>query len=258
MSRAADSSWKTYFDQGQTALSQSNPALAEQSFRKALSLTGGSATDSDASEKCMLSLANTLTLRNKTGEAQALYQKLLAVLIKKHGETKAIEPVLMSLGSIQESLGDHNRAVAYYQRAVRINEKDFGPYSPEFAHNLHSLARANARAGHTQAAKKQYKQAISILMKEPSLNASDQLEKAMHEYSDLMKGSDDSDRSLINDFKKDILDNPAPDNSSKTSPGPKPDSHSSINVRQSSSGVSSQPSSQIDRAAGAALPGHLD
>ncbi|MCK3200175.1 hypothetical protein MZG94_23160, partial [Escherichia coli] len=43
-------------------------------------------------------------------------------------------------------------------------------------------------------------------MKEPSLKASTQLQSVMKDYSDLLQKNDDSDKSLINDFKQDILD----------------------------------------------------
>ncbi len=207
--------WQSYYDQGEQALSQEKPALAEEYLRKALNLAESSGPTSEATQKCLQKLADTLTLRDKTDEAERLYRRLLNILVKQYGETKPIVPVLMSLGSIQESLGDHSAATVYYQRALRINEKGFGPYSPEFVNNIHNLARSNARAGHKAQAAKQYKQAIDILMQEPSLKASQQLEDVMHDYKDLLQGSENSDKSLINEFKKDIL-NPWP---SKTSRG---------------------------------------
>ena len=119
-------------------------------------------------------------------------------------------PVLNALGSIQESLGDHTSAITYYQRALNINQKSLGPYSPAFAENLHSLARENSRVGNRKTAEKQYKQSISILMMEPSLSASDRLQNVMVEYTDLLKSDDDSNKSLIDDFKKDMLTQSAP------------------------------------------------
>jgi tetratricopeptide (TPR) repeat protein len=198
--------WRSYYDQGEQALKRQRPADAEASFRKALNLAKKVSPNSDDSIKCQMSLADTLTLRNMPAEAIQIYQELLSILTKKYGSnSKEVVPVLFSLGSIQEALGDHTSAIAYYQRALRINEKSYGNYSPAFAENLQALGRANAKAGKKQEAAKNYKQAMSILMDEPSLNASGRLESLMHDYSDLIQKDDDSDQSLIKDFKEDIL-----------------------------------------------------
>ncbi len=206
---AGESAWKTYYAEGEAALASEKPAEAEKSFRQALSAAESTPASSEDTEQCLAKLANTLSLRNKTGEAHALYERLLGLLVKKYGSNSAkIAPVLISLGSIQESLGDHTTAISYYQRALKINQKNYGPYSPAFAENLRSLGRANHKAGNKREAVKQYKQSISILMKDPSLRAGSELQSAMGEYTDLLKTDDDSDKSLIKDFDKDILGKP--------------------------------------------------
>jgi tetratricopeptide (TPR) repeat protein len=225
--------WKTYYVEGEAALNRQDPAAAEQSFRKALDLAQSASPNSAETEQCLTKLASTLALRNKTGEAQKLYQRSLDIMVKKYGNnSQQIAPVLMSLGSIQESLGDHSTAITYYQRALKINQKNYGPYSPAFAENLHALGRANNKAGNRRQAVKQYKQSISILMQDPSLRAGEKLQSVMSEYTDLLKTDDDSDKSLIKDFDKDILGKPQPpasSNQDEQKPLPKPDQHSSIN-----------------------------
>jgi tetratricopeptide (TPR) repeat protein len=218
---ASEGEWKTYCAKGDDALANQNPMEAEGCYRKALSLAKA-AGDGEATESCQIKLAEALSLRNKPVEAQAIYQQLLSTMTRKYGSNskKLITP-LMALGSIQESVGDHAAAITYYQRALRLNEKNDGPYSPEFAANLHALGRANARVGKRNEAVRQYKQAVSILMKEPSLRSSEQLEKVMHDYTDLLKNTDDSDKSLINDFKADVL-NQAPQQSDATTSAAQP------------------------------------
>lgn len=204
-SPASQSAWNTYYGQGEEALAQQKPEAAEQDFRKALNLVQNTAHASADTEKCMLKLAETLVLRNELAEALTLYQKLLGILQKRYGTNGVgTVPVLMALGSIQESLGDHGAAITYYQKALNINQKNYGPYSPAFAENLHMLGRAKAKAGQKQEAAKNYKQALDILQNEPSLSASGKLESLMHDYSDLIKSNDNSDASLIEDFKTDI------------------------------------------------------
>jgi tetratricopeptide (TPR) repeat protein len=113
--------------------------------------------------------------------------------------------VLMSLGSIQEAAGDHTAAINYYQRALKITQSNYGVYSPAFAGTLHALGRANSHLGKKNIAAGQYKQAISILMKDPSLKAGGELQAVMHDYSDLLSKDADPDKSLLNDFNKEIL-----------------------------------------------------
>jgi tetratricopeptide (TPR) repeat protein len=135
-----------------------------------------------------------------------VYQNLLALLSKRYGtNSPKTAPVLLMLGSIQESLGDHSAAMSFYQKALSINEKSYGPYSPEFAGNLHKLGQVSLKAGNTVAAHKDYKRALSILSQEPGLGASNELKSLLKDYSNLIQHDDDSNRQLVSDFDKDVL-----------------------------------------------------
>ena len=175
-------------------------AEAEEKFNLALKCAH---VDKNASEieRSQSKLAEVLTLRNKTAQAQAIYQQLLG----KSKSGKQTASILMSLGSIQEAAGDHTAAIGYYQRALKITQSNYGVYSPTFAGTLHALGRENSRLGKKSVAAGQYKQAISILMKDPSLKAGQELQSVMHDYTDLLKTDADPDKSLLNDFNKDIL-----------------------------------------------------
>lgn len=199
------SKWQSTYSQGQTALSEQNLPQAEDYFRRALAQVETQPHNSDDLAKCLTRLADTLALRNKTIEAQATYQRLLSVLEKKYGSNSAkIAPALIALGSVQESEGDHSAAMPYYQRAFELNEKSYGPYSPEIVSSLHRLARSTYKAGFKEPAAKHYKRAMSILLDQPSLEASNQLPSLIGDYKDLLKGDDQSSQDLLKDFKKDI------------------------------------------------------
>lgn len=221
-----NNSWSAEYNLGLAAESNQDPAQAEIHFRSALSeMTKSSDKHSNADQEiCMRKLAGALMLRGKTAEAQSLYQNLLNLLTARYGiKSPKTAPVLMILGSIQESQGDHSAAMVLYQRALNINEKNFGPYSPEFAGNLHKLARANARTGHKDAAHKQYKQALSILSQEPGLDASTELKSLLQDYGDLIKTDENSNTGLLKDFDKDLGIKPQP--TVKDTAGPQPNNN---------------------------------
>lgn len=202
-------SWSTAYSDGTEALSAGKLANAEEQLRKALQLVKSQSKDPADSEKCMLKLADTLALRAKTSEAQQLYLTLQTNLSKRYGSnSKQIAPVLIALGSIQESFGDHRTAMSYYSRALKINEATWGPYSPGIADNLRRLGRASFHAGQKEQGKQHYRRAMDIMNQDPSLSASKDLEVLTHEYNDLLIGTDNSKQQLINDFDKDILGNP--------------------------------------------------
>lgn len=203
--RAADS-WTTYYAKGQDALANQSLTTAEDNFRKANELiqAGGKVKPEDL-EKCMMSLADTLSLRNKTAEATVIYTRLLNRLTSRLGaKNPKIVPVLMALGSIQEAEGDHPRAMTYYQQALNINESHYGPYSPALADNLATMGRCSFRAGNSADGHKHYKRAIGILTQDPALSASAQLRELLKGYKDIVKGDDTSNKDLIEDFNKDI------------------------------------------------------
>lgn len=208
---AAPVNWSDLFADGQRALDQQSLSLAESKFRKAYSLVLKQSKNAADEEQCMLKLAATLALEDKTGEAQALYQKLLHLLTSRYGaRSSQVAPVFMALGSLQEAEGDHSSAMKYYQQALSINESHYGPYSPYVAGSLRRMARASKKSGRIKDAETHYQRAISILSKDPNADAASQLENVMHDYGDLLKGNDTSDRDLIKDFQEDIMNSKKP------------------------------------------------
>lgn len=209
--KAAAESWSTLYADGQRALDQESLSLAETKFRSAYSLVLKQSKSAADEEKCMLKLAATLALEGKTGEAQTLYQKLLRLLTSRYGASSSqVAPVLMALGSLQESGGDHAAAMSYYQRALSINESNYGPYSPAVASSLHRMGRASKKAGRVKDAETHFQRAISILSSDPNADAARQLQGVMHDYGNLLKGDDTSNKDLIKDFQEDILNSKNP------------------------------------------------
>ena len=155
---AAPVAWAELYADGQKALDQQSLSLAESKFRKAYALVQKQSKSPADEEKCMLKLAATLALEDKTGEAQSLYQKLLGILTSRYGgNSSQVAPVLMALGSLQEAEGDHTTAMNYYRQALAINEKNYGPYSPYVAGSLHRMGRASKKAGNIKDAEAHYK-----------------------------------------------------------------------------------------------------
>ncbi len=112
----------------------------------------------------------------------------------------------MALGSLQEAEGDHTTAMNYYRQALAINEKNYGPYSPYVAGSLHQNGkRKSKKAGNIKDAEAHYKRSISTLSSDPNSDAATQLEGVMHDYGNLLKGDDTSNKDLIKDFQEDIL-----------------------------------------------------
>lgn len=219
----AEQSWNAYYAKGQDALAEQNLPTAEENFRKANELVQeGGKVKPEELEKCMMSLADTLSLRNKTAEASVIYSRLLNRLTARLGnKNPKIVPVLMALGSIQEAEGDHLRAMTYYQQALNINESHYGPYSPALSENLATMGRCSFRAGNSSDGHKHYKRAINILTQDPALSASAQLRELLKGYKDIVKGDDTSNKDLIEDFNRDI------------NPGKVPAPNSSNNQNQS-------------------------
>jgi len=208
MAVAATSAWEKNYEKGMAAENNHEPNLAEQLFRKALKEMATEPHKPEDQEVCMLKLADSLLLRAKTAEAQKVYQNLLALLKNRYGDrSPKTAPIILRLGSIQESLGNHSAAMSYYEQALKLNERNFGPYSPEFAANLHKLGKANYLAGHKGVARKQYKQALSILTQESGLDASNEMRGLLKDYGDLIKTDDNSNTELVRDFDKEILGN---------------------------------------------------
>ncbi|MBZ0185708.1 MAG: tetratricopeptide repeat protein [Candidatus Obscuribacterales bacterium] len=199
-------SWSSAYEAGEQALLSASPGSAVVHFRKAVELARKQSRNSFDLDKCQLKLASTLALLDKTAEARAISTNVLGRLEKKYGgKSPKTAPVLMTLGAIEESAGDHSAAMSYYNQALSIAERNYGPYSPVAASALHGLGRLHGKTGNREEAVSSYKRAISILSKEPNLEAAKQLESVTHDYADLLKGNDDSNRDLIKDFNKDIL-----------------------------------------------------
>jgi tetratricopeptide (TPR) repeat protein len=217
-SAAEQSNWSTFFAEGENDLSRERLAEAEECFRKALKEVQLIPHRTDDEVQCLNRLADTLALRSNTAEAQTLYQRALSLLETRYGkDSPKVVPALFALGSMCESEGDPTTAMSLYQRALRINEKHYGPYSPAVANSLHRLGRASYGAGHKDQAAKHYKTAMSILMQQPGLAASKQMQSLLSDYQDLISKNDQSKKDLISDFRKDIL--PACDNPDKLGAG---------------------------------------
>jgi hypothetical protein len=204
---AASADWSADFAAGENNLTEQNLPQAEANFRKALNKAQRPGHTVDDQVKCITRLADALALRDKTDSAQVLYRKSLTLLEQHYGrESQKIVPALLRLGSMYESEGDPTTAIAMYKRAMSINERNYGPYSPAVANNLHRMGRATSAAGDKKEAAKNYKAALSILMKEPGLSASNQMEGLLKDYHDLFKTNDDSNKELLVDFRKDMQD----------------------------------------------------
>jgi tetratricopeptide (TPR) repeat protein len=200
---SSEASWNTEFQSGLADQGNQNPAKASEHFRKALQLMQNQPHLPTDEESCLRELADSLLLRAKTLEAQQVYQQLLDLLTKRYGAGSAkTSPVLLRLGSIQESLGDHIKAMGFYNRALKLSEKNYGPYSPEFSGKLGKLA--GSQSGSFPIAGGSGR-STAKLDNEPGLEASDALQKRLKNYSNLIKQDDDSDQQLINDFDKDVL-----------------------------------------------------
>ncbi len=198
--------WQTSIADGDRNLSLQKLLLAENCYRKALTeVERGPHTDEDV-VTCLQKVASTLALEDKTNEALHLYQRSLNILERRYGkDSPQLVPTLFALGSIFESEGDPKLAMTLYRRALAINEKNYGPFSPAVASNLHRLGRAECNAGNVEEAEHNYRSSLAILEQQPGLKSSDQLENLLADYSDLLRKTDTSNRDLIADFQKEIL-----------------------------------------------------
>lgn len=208
-SLAATASWSSAFADGENSLRSGKPSNAVSSFRTALALVQKQSKDPSEIDSCKLKLAAALRLTGKVAESRAMLQRLL-VEVKKANDGSRVSKVLMALGSIEESAGNHAGAMGYYNQALTAAEKNYGPYSPEAARALYGLGRTNSKTGQKQAATDSYQRAISILSKDPNLESAEELKSIMHEYADLIKSNDSSSDSLLKDFQKDILKKDSP------------------------------------------------
>lgn len=205
---AEANSWSDLYAAGQSSIKTEKPSQAVAKFRQALSIVRKGSRDPADLDKCRLALAQALSLDGKVSESRSLLLKMLSEVKANDGAgAKRMNPVLMALGSIEEAAGNHESAMSYYNQALAINERQYGPYSPEAAKALYGVGRTNHKSGKKDAAVLSYKKAISILSKDPNQDAAEELKSVLKDYKDLIKGDDDSDKSLLNDYQKDILKN---------------------------------------------------
>lgn len=201
---ASSSSWSVYYQKGLSEQNQ-NPQAAVKDFRQALLLVKKQSKKSDDLFNCKLKLAHSLTLIDHADEARKILQGM-----------QRNSSVLIELGSIEESAGNHQGAMGFYNQALSDSEKNYGPYSPQAAYSLHGLGRVQHKMGNTKSATASLNRAITILSKSPNKEADAQLQSIMHNYGDLIKSNDQSDKDLLEDFQKDVLKSPPPQ--SKNSP----------------------------------------
>jgi tetratricopeptide (TPR) repeat protein len=208
---SAEETWKKSLAQGNDNLTNQNIFQAEKCFKQAVNEIRFVPHTAEEKARCLTALANTLALENKTTEAAAIYQQSLETLETTYGKKSIrLTPPLFALGSLYESAGDHRLAMDYYNRAIGINEKHFGPYSPEFANWLPSPDRASNSKD--QLGVRFYKESPSVLRQQSGLGASRALENLLPSYhEDLLKKEDTSDQDLISGFQSEIAKTPIGD-----------------------------------------------
>ncbi len=202
----AANTWQKDLTAGQTFLDEQKLPEAEQAFRHAVQTVEQRHASPDDLAQCYSRLGDALALRNQTGKAQSYYRKALTTQERAYGaNSPKVVRSLFALGSLFESEGDPTAAMALYQRAFKISEKHFGPYSPSVAQSLQRLGRATYHAGHKQEGEKHYKTALSILLREPGLGASEQLQALMKDYSNTLKeDNSETNQGLLKDSQSDF------------------------------------------------------
>lgn len=202
---AAHQSWHDSVYEGDGYLAEQKLSHAETSYRRALQELQSGVHTNDELVTCLEKLANALALEDKTDEAFKLYERSLALREQMSGKSSPeIVPLLFRLGSIYEAEGDATAAMGLYSRALAINEKNYGPISPAVANSLHIIGRANFKAGKHEEARANYKRSLSILMQQPGLGASKDLEGLLADYSDLLRKTNTSDQDLVSAFQSEF------------------------------------------------------
>ncbi len=203
---ASEVSWRKSLTKGTSDLNNQALAMAEACFRRAvkdLEIVPHTAEDK---AKCLNSLAEALALENKTKEAETVYRQSLDILAQAYGkDNPRVLDLLFTLGSIYESEGDHQSAMHYYSRAIAINERRFGPYTPAFADLLPRLVQ-DENGEQISEMNHDRKTQLSTLTQQPGLNASKELLSILGNYNkDFFRKEDSSGQDLIADFCKQIL-----------------------------------------------------
>ncbi len=205
---ANETTWQKSVDKADYMLSTQNLLPAEMDYRQAvkeLTALGQHTTEQEVG--CLNSLANVLALENKTDEAAATYRRILSVLEKSYGDTSTrLLPTLFKLGSIFESVGDHDSAMRYYNRAIALNETNYGRFSPNFINQIpHGQIVSASDSG---AANYTNKQGVGSKLKlQPGLQSSKSLKNLLPSYKvDLLNNDYNSDQELTSIFHNEIAE----------------------------------------------------
>jgi tetratricopeptide (TPR) repeat protein len=202
---AAETAWQKSLAIGDTKLASQYISQAEEHYKRAIKELHMVKHTSGDEVKCLTSFANALTLENKTDEALLVYKNTLAILEKADGNSSVkILPTLFALGSIYESVGDHDLAMQYYKRAIAINESHYDSFCPAFVNQFpHDQIVA---ASNNNFVNDKYNQTTTLtLIKQPGLRSSKILEDMLPNYKeDMVKNEYNSDQELTSVFDNEI------------------------------------------------------
>ena len=203
---SSQTAWQRQLADGDRRLARQELLPAEDCYRQALKEVKFVPHSGDDAVQCMESLAAVLQLENKTDKSVPVYKKARHIIEHTYGkETPKLLPILLALGAIAESEGYPQAAIRLYAQALAINENSFGPTSVAVAESLHSLGRANFNDGQRLEAENHYRSSLSILMQQPSLSSSVELESLLSDYIDLLKKLDIPTKILRSDFQSEML-----------------------------------------------------
>lgn len=201
---AAENSWQGSLAQGDSYVSKRALPKAEQCFRQALLKLDQEHGTVEDKAKCLNSLANTLTLEDKTSEAGSTLFKLLNLSEQAYGKNSPkLIPTLFAIGSIYESVGNHALAMNFYSKAAAIGECGYGTYCPTFSSHLLRMDSSKKTFGIT---------ANSGLsgspLKQPAeLKSSEEMKNSLPMFSnDILKFECTSNEDLLSDFKHDTAE----------------------------------------------------
>ena len=208
---AAEQIWQKSLTDGNNDLNNQALSMAEACFRRAVKEVQYVPHTAEDKVKCLNAVANVLALENKTKEAECIYQQSLDTLDQAYGSNSPqVLALLFAIGSIYESEGDHVSAMRYYSKAIAINEKKFGPYTPAFADALPRPDQDSADRKYSGKFDQNSRSSLSTLVQQSGLDASKELRKILGDYdTDLLKKNENSDQDLIADFYSQILNAPA-------------------------------------------------
>jgi tetratricopeptide (TPR) repeat protein len=119
-------------------------------------------------EKVMIARAGALIRLGRVPEAIAQYQKAIA-MAEPHAASDPLEHIslgiaIAGLGNAYLEAEDWNRAKATHQRALAIQQVDYGPNHPEIARTLRDMAEGESASRDLDAAVVDYEHARRILV----------------------------------------------------------------------------------------------